>query len=76
MLSIVGNPAMEPMAQDVNQRLGRVVDGIARLRPGRRLPDDPVQGHDVEDQLADRMVVVLAACVRAPARGTSDLSVR
>jgi len=33
MLSIVGNPAMQPMAQEVNQRLRRAVDGIARLRP-------------------------------------------
>jgi uncharacterized protein (DUF302 family) len=30
MLSIVGNPAMEPMAKDVNQRLRRAVDSIAR----------------------------------------------
>lgn len=28
MLSVVGNPAMEPMARDVNQRLRRVVDGV------------------------------------------------
>jgi uncharacterized protein (DUF302 family) len=28
MLSAVGNPAMEPMARDVNERLHRVVDGL------------------------------------------------
>ena len=29
MLSIVGNPAMEPMARDVNERLRRAVDSVA-----------------------------------------------
>jgi len=28
MLSAVGNPAMEPMARDVNERLHRVVEGV------------------------------------------------
>lgn len=28
MLSVVGNPAMEPMAQQVNQRLRRAVDSV------------------------------------------------
>lgn len=29
MLSVVGNPAMEPMAKDVNERLRRAVDSVA-----------------------------------------------
>lgn len=29
MLSVVGNPAMEPMAQQVNQRLRRAVDSLS-----------------------------------------------
>ena len=29
MLSIVGNPALEPMARDINERLRRAVDRIA-----------------------------------------------
>lgn len=29
MLSVVGNPAMEPMARDVNERLRRAVDSVA-----------------------------------------------
>ncbi len=28
MLSVVGNPTMEPMARDVNERLRRAVDGV------------------------------------------------
>ena len=30
MLSIVGNPAMEPMARDVNEKLRRAVDSVGR----------------------------------------------
>ena len=30
MLSVVGNPAMEPMAEDVNEKLRRAVDGVAQ----------------------------------------------
>lgn len=31
MLSVVGNPAMEPMAREVNERLRRAVDSVARV---------------------------------------------
>jgi uncharacterized protein (DUF302 family) len=30
MLAVVGNPAMEPMARDVNARLRRAVDSVAK----------------------------------------------
>jgi uncharacterized protein (DUF302 family) len=33
MLSVVGNPAMEAVAGDVNARLRRAVDSISRKRP-------------------------------------------
>ena len=33
MLSVAGNPAMEPMARDVNERLRRVVNGVKGITP-------------------------------------------
>ncbi len=33
MLSVVGNPAMEPMAEEVNQKLRRVVDRVVGSAP-------------------------------------------
>lgn len=33
MLSVVGNPAMEPMARDVNERLRRAVISVKRTAP-------------------------------------------
>lgn len=32
MLSVVGNPAMQPMAEDVNQRLQRAVDSVGKTK--------------------------------------------